>query len=90
MSADIDAPQPCPLCGTLTEPELDGDHKYYECESDDCVGYAWGYTRLEDSDPDCAIGVPLAVRQQNARFDAPIEKTTAVNLGSSIPVRPGA
>lgn len=88
MSA-LESAQPCPLCGTLTEPELDGDLLYYECENDDCVGYAWGYTRLDVEDDDCAIGVPLAVRQQASRFDPPVEKVTGVNLGSTIGRRPG-
>lgn len=88
MSA-LEAVQPCPLCGTETEPELDGDHMYYECESEHCCGYAWGYVRTDAPDPDCAIGVPLAVRQQAPQFDPPVEKSTGVNLGTRIGLRPG-
>jgi len=68
---------------------MDGDHMYYECEADECVGYTWGYVRLDQADPDCAVGIPLAVRQQAAMFDAPVEKSTGVDLGRSIPLRPG-
>jgi hypothetical protein len=88
MSA-LEAPAECPLCGALTEPEMDGDVMYYECENDECVGYAWGYTRTDSPDPDCAIGVPLAVRQQASQFDPPIERSTGVNLGTRIGLRPG-
>lgn len=71
--------QPCPLCGTLTEPELDGQHIYYECESDDCdtPGYTWGYMSIQAPDSeDCAIGVPRSVR---AAASAPAERALAAD-----------
>lgn len=70
--------QPCPLCGTVTEPELDGQHIYYECQSDDCetVGYTWGYQMVQvpDAANDCAIGVPESVRRAAS---APVESVIA-------------
>lgn len=49
--------------GALVEPEVDGDHRYWECEE---CGYAFGYERIETGtrvEGNCAIGVPESVRK---------------------------
>lgn len=74
----------------VVEPEIDGEHMYYECP--DC-GYAWGYQRVEglSVEGNCAIGVPEEVRREAS---APMEQAMRkeqqkqpVSLGSTIPVR---
>ena len=68
--------RPCPICGEMTEPELDGDHRYYECESDDCEGggYTWGYERISEGvriDGSCQLGIPESIRREAS---SPMEK----------------
>lgn len=71
------------------EPEVDGDHRYWECE--DC-GYAFGYERIDEStriEGNCSIGVPEDVRRQaSAPMEAALH-TSEVNViaGPRIPVR---
>ena len=80
--------KPCPVCGKLVEPEMDGDLRYYECLDDDCEagGYLFGYERIQtDDSADCQIGVPESVR----RAGPPPEKSSVVPLGLSIGKRPG-
>lgn len=90
--------KPCPMrpdeCDNdqLVEPELDGDHRYWEC--DEC-GYSWGYERIEEGtriEGNCSIGVPESVRRQAS---APMEQAIAaerqaqpVDLGLTIGRRP--
>lgn len=88
----------CPICGEMAEPEIDGDHRYWECLSDECEagpGYAWGYERVEEGtrvEGSCSIGVPESVRKAAS---APMESVIArerqaqpVNLGLTIGRRP--
>lgn len=76
--------RPCPVCGALTEPELDGDHRYYECEADDCEagGYTWGYERIADGVriESCQLGIPESVRREAS---APMEQAIAAE-GSQV------
>lgn len=65
----------CPLCQEWVEPEVDGDHRYYECQ--ECL-YAWGYERVSEGtrvEGSCAIGVPEAVRKAAS---LPAEKAAAI------------
>lgn len=93
------AEKECPVCRdefdieVLVEPEVDGEHRYWECE--DC-GYAWGYERIEQGvriEGNCSVGVPESVRRAAS---APMEKAMAqeaakqpVPIGLTIGKRPG-
>lgn len=85
MEVQADA-KPCanPECPTLdpestvfnslVEPEVDGDHRYYECEE---CGYAFGYERVGEGirvEGACAAGVPESVRRAAS---APMEGALA-------------
>lgn len=59
----------CPNCRseydieTMVEPEVDGDHRYWECEE---CGFAFGYEKIEEGvriEGNCSIGVPESVRR---------------------------
>lgn len=89
----------CPNCRseydieTLVEPEVDGDHRYWECEE---CGYAWGYERIEEGvriEGNCSIGVPESVRKAaSAPMEAALAGQSApgvTNLGLTIGKRPG-
>lgn len=82
--------RPCPICGSMTEPELDGDHLYYECWADECEGngYAFGHRKVDPGVQigSCERGIPEGVRRAASIF-APEEKPAPVMLGLSIPVR---
>ena len=82
--------KPCPICGELTEPELDGDVQYYECENEECEGggYAFGHQRVGDQMSDCQLGVPEPVRRAGSMGGVPVEKTSTVSLGTTIGRRP--
>lgn len=65
--------RPCPECGELTEPEQDGDHRYFDCQ--DC-GVEFGYSRMETTvlDADghsCSAGVPDEIRKAFSRPPEP-------------------
>ena len=73
--------RPCPVCGAMTEPELDGDHRYYECEDDDCEagGYTWGYERVAEGvriDGSCQLGIPEGIRREAS---GPMEKAISAD-----------
>ena len=84
---------PCPLCGCMTEPDIDGDHLFYECESDDCEvqGYAWGYVKVEEGtriDGSCQVGVPEHVRRQaSSGMEKAMSGGPAVVAGPVLPIR---
>ena len=62
--------KPCPICGVLAEPEVDGDLRWWECEDDDCEsgGHQWGWERwLQPKDDACSLGVPEDVRRAASR-----------------------
>ena len=85
--------RPCPVCGELAEPEVDGDHRYWECESEDCEapGYQWGYELLRDvvSEGSCQLGVPESVRRNSsAPMEQAMRKPGVVDLGLTIGRRP--
>jgi rubredoxin len=64
---------PCrdPECAGLAEPDQDGEHIMYECQS---CGYIFGYERLpsptgvDSSGGTCAIGVPEELRRAASQF----------------------
>lgn len=70
--------RPCPICGSMTEPELDGDHLYYECWAPGCEGggYAFGHRKVDSgvSIGDCERGIPESVRRAAS---APMEAALA-------------
>ena len=72
----------------LVEPDIDDETQYYECP---WCGFSWGHKRATDvtkvSGGSCQLGIPEEVRR--AYSVSPEEKTGAVSLGSSIPLRPG-
>lgn len=90
--------KPCPMypdvCDNdqLVDPELDGSHRYWECEE---CGFAWGYELIEEGtriEGNCSIGVPESVRKAAS---APMEQAIAreassqpVDLGLTIGRRP--
>lgn len=59
-----DGEMPCrdPECGGLAEVEIDGDHRYFECQE---CGFAFGYERIGISvqADNCAVGVPETLRR---------------------------
>lgn len=89
--------RPCPVCGEPAEPEIDGDHRYWECANDDCEapGYAFGYEKVEEGtriEGNCSVGVPESVRRAAS---APMEgaisaerQAQPVDLGLTIGRRP--
>lgn len=94
--------KPCPMypdvCDFdgLVEPEIDGEHRYWECPMDEGgCGYAWGYERIVAGttlEGNCQIGVPESVRRASS---APMERAIAaqeslapVDLGLTIGRRP--
>jgi hypothetical protein len=56
-------------CSGVAEPEVDGEHRYWECQE---CGFAFAYERIENPmGGECAIGVPEEVRR---RASAPMEQ----------------
>ncbi len=86
----------CPVCGSLCEPEVEGDLRWWECDDEGCEagGYQFGWERwLQPQDDACSLGVPEDVRRAASR---PMEAAQAqeaaaqpVSLGPTIGRRPG-
>lgn len=62
MDALIEEETPCrdPECSGIAEPEVDGGYRFYECPE---CGFLFGYSRVEQPDDVCGIGVPEEVRR---------------------------
>lgn len=70
-----DGERPCfdPECVGIAEPEIDGEHRYFECQE---CGSTFGYERMDIQarDDACAIGVPESLRRA---MSAPMERAMA-------------
>jgi hypothetical protein len=82
----------CPVCPdemdceTLVEPEIDGDHRYYECQ---VCGYAFGWSRVSDGvkvEGSCAIGVPESVRKTASLPAMRAEQIIAGRTSAAVPL----
>lgn len=83
IEAKADA-RPCrdSECLGVAEPEIDGEHRYFECPE---CGFCFGYERIQVSTTDnCAIGVPEDVRR---RASAPMEE--AMQRTQPVPIQLG-
>lgn len=89
----------CPSCGSLAEPEQDGDLTYFACE----CGHEFGYRRVVEQESTCQLGVPEEIRAgfslahlatlqgaPSKEFEKSLSpsETGVVFLGSLIPMRP--
>lgn len=77
-------------CEGTAELEVDGDHKFYVC---DTCGFEFGHTKTDvvaTGDDACAIGVPENLRRAASRAaERELAKDAPVTLGASIGLRPG-
>lgn len=85
--ASQEATCPDPECRGVAEPDQDGDHIFYECQS---CGYQFGWEKAPapaitgDSEGSCSIGVPESVRRAAAKFSDnaldQLDKSTPVSI----------
>jgi hypothetical protein len=76
--------QPCfdPECSGLAEPEIDGTHRYLECQE---CGSTFGYVKIQNPVvvDSCAMGVPEDIRRAAS---APMEGAMLDQVRKNAPV----